>query len=122
MNEQEDFFSSNHKRLLNIATWAKYMAWIVLVFYILNAMGAYSQEQYRQMFSNVIPSRYSDFGEMLKQNPLYTFSLFVEIFNVFLRGVVYFLILKGVSFGLNMIVETDINYREQKKSEGVVQK
>ena len=122
MNEQEDFFSSNHKRLLNIATWARYMAWIVLVFYILNAMGAYSQEQYRQIFSNVIPSRYSNFGEMLKQNPLYTFSLFVEIFNVVLRGVVYFLILKGVSFGLNMIVETDINYREQKKAEGVVQK
>ena len=121
MNKQEDFFSSNHKRLLNIATWAKYMAWIVLVFYILNAIGVYSQEQYRQMFSNVIPSRYINFVEMLKHNPLYAFSLFVEIFNVLLRGFVYFLMLKGVSAGLNIIVETDINYREQKKVEEVVQ-
>ena len=118
MSEHEDFFLPSHKRLLNIATWAKYVAWIVLGFYMLNAMGTYSQEQYRQMFSAVIPSHYIDFVDMLKQNPLYAFSLFVEIFSVALRGVVYFLILKGVSLGLNMIVETDINYREQKKAEG----
>jgi hypothetical protein len=35
MNEQEDVLSPNHKRLLNIAMWTKYLAWIVLVIYIL---------------------------------------------------------------------------------------
>jgi len=122
MNEKEEFFSSNHKRLLNIATWTSYMAWIVLVFYILHALGTYSQEQHTAMFTNVIPTHYSNFVELLKHNPLYASSLFVEIFSVVLKGVVYFLVLKGISFGLNMIVETDINYREQKKSEGIVQK
>ena len=120
MNEQEDFFSSNHKRLLNIATWASYMARIVLVFYILHALGTYSQEQHTAMFTNMIPTRYNDFVELLKHNTLYASSLFVEIFSIVLRGIVYFLVLKGVSLGLNMIVETDINYREQKKEEGII--
>ena len=35
MNEQEDFFSKNHGRLMDIALWSKYAAWIVLVVYIL---------------------------------------------------------------------------------------
>jgi len=32
--------------------------------------------------------------------------------------VIYALVLKGVSLGLNMIVETDINYREARSEAG----
>ena len=120
MSNPEDFFSSNHKRLLNIATWASYTAWIVLAFHILDALGTYSQEQQTAMFTNMIPTRYSNFVELLKHNSLYASSLFVGILNIALTGIAYFLVLKGVSLGLNMIVETDINYREQKKEEGVI--
>ena len=45
MTEQEEFFSPNHKRLLNIATWAKYLAWVVLIVYILWTFGIYFQKQ-----------------------------------------------------------------------------
>jgi hypothetical protein len=38
--------------------------------------------------------------------------------TLLLRGIVYYLVLKGTSLGINMIVETDINYRDQ---EGVAQ-
>lgn len=41
MNEQEEFFSPKHKRLLNIATWAKYLAWIALVALIVEAITNY---------------------------------------------------------------------------------
>ena len=41
MNEQEDFFSPQHKQLLNIAAWAKYLAWVVLVINIFYAIGVY---------------------------------------------------------------------------------
>jgi hypothetical protein len=37
--------------------------------------------------------------------------------SVLLRGIIYYLVLKGISLGLNMIVETDINYRERKQEE-----
>ena len=114
MNEQEDFFSRNHLMLLNTATWAKYLAWIVLVVNILWAFGIYIQEQnyflYYRSFGNQIQTQ--EFIDFLRQAPVYGFGVLIEIIGVFLRGVVYFLMLRGISLGLNMIVETDINYRE----------
>lgn len=105
MNEQEEFFEPNHKRLLSIATWAKYLAWVVLIGYILWAIGTYIQEQNIALY-------YEQFQGI--QHPYYKLNIIIESFGVFLKGVVYFLVLKSVSLGLNMIVETDIDYREQK--------
>ena len=115
MNEQEDFFSEKHNRLLKIATWAKYLAWVVLFVYIILAIGRYVQEQTNQLLHGAIPGRYTDFTSLLNQNPLFASVLFVDILSLFLKGITYFLVLKGISLGLNMIVETDINYREQKR-------
>jgi len=47
-------------------------------------------------------------------NPWDAFVLGINMSATILRGVVYFLVLKGISLGLNMVVETDINYREKK--------
>lgn len=104
MTEQKEFFSSNHSRLLNIATWAKYLAWVVLVAYLLGAIGAYIQQQNTLQY----------YKELRNLPPFYNLSNSIENFGIFLKGVVYFLVLKGTSLGLNMIVETDVNYREQK--------
>jgi len=52
------------------------------------------------------------------KNPLYMVGILVDLLSVFLKGIVYFLMLKGISLGLNMIIETDINYREQKQYGG----
>ena len=115
MNEQGDYFSPKHDRLLSIATWAKYLAWIVLVIHFLWAGAAYIQEQnyfmsYRALGNQI---QYQDFMDFLQAVPSYGLSLLIEIVGVFLRGVVYFLVLQGISLGLNMIVETDLNYRER---------
>lgn len=117
MNEEKDFFSPNHNRLLSIATWAKYLSWVVLVVYFFWAIGTYIQEQNYFLYYGSIGTQmqtYRDFIDVLRQVPSYGFSIFIEMVGVFLRGIVYFLVLKGISLGLNMIVETDINYREQK--------
>ena len=107
MNKQEDFFSPNHKLLLSIATWAKHIAWIVLVAYILLA----GTEIIR--FQNNIEAS-QNFGGNVPNSPLDIFRLVINMAAHALKGVVYYLVLKGISLGLNMIVETDINYREQK--------
>jgi hypothetical protein len=116
MDEQDDFFTSQHNRLLTMATWAKYVAWVVVAVYILLTVGTYFQEQnsflyYRGNFNQT----YRDFIDFLKRSPSYGFSIIIEMIGVFLRGAVYFLVLKGISLGLNMIVETDMNYREQRE-------
>jgi hypothetical protein len=115
MNEQEEFFSPKHKRLLNIATWAKYLAWIALVFIALGAFGTFFQNQ--ASYVNEFAQK-SSFIEILKNQPMIAIKIIIDILNSLLKGVIYYLLLKGISLGLNMIVETDINYREQKQQGG----
>ena len=114
MKEQESFFEPNHERLLGIATWAKYLAWPVLLVYVLLTVVKVNEFHYlennRAMFLNQ-PSR--DLIEILIASPLQAFELGVNMASTLLSGVVYYLILKGIFLGLNMIVETDINYRER---------
>lgn len=103
--EQEEFFSSNHKRLLTIANWARYLAWIALVAYILLAG---LQILPRQSFGDFPP----------QDTQLEQLRRVAGAAVVLLRGVIYYLVLKGISLGLNMIVETNINYREQQEQDG----
>jgi|RhiMetdeSRZDD1v2_1073273.scaffolds.fasta_scaffold695127_2 hypothetical protein len=119
MDEQENFFSQNHNPLLNIAWWAKNIAWIVLVINILLAGARIIQfqntENYRIIMSNGVPQQLM---EILTEDPLKAFQLGINVAAIILRGVVYYLVLKGISLGLNMIVETDINYREKSIEKG----
>ena len=114
MNQQKSFFSKNHDRLLSIATWAKHIAWIVLIVYILlvgiQTIQIILLKDSEGSFGQTSQSLFT----MLKGDPFHAFRLLINIVVVFLNGMIYYLVLKGISLGLNMIVETDINYLEQK--------
>lgn len=110
MTEQEQFFSPSHNRLLNIAMWAKYLAWVVLVIYIIWA--ALQMLQTGAVINNAMPQM-GGWLFLLRTDPFRAFELVVNIAATVLRGGIYYLVLKGISLGLRMIVETDINYREQ---------
>jgi hypothetical protein len=112
MNEQEEFFLPNHKRLLSIAVWAKYLAWIALVVYILWAV--LQVFQYQTFIGNS-QGQLDGWRFLLKNEPFQAFRLIVDIAATVLKGIIYYVVLKGISLGLNMIVETDINYREQEQ-------
>ncbi len=114
MDEQEEFFSLSQKRLLSIAVWAKYLAWIVLVAYIFLAIATFVQRQNVLLYCSIVGNApYSNFREVLRQTPSYGISILIEVVGVFLKGIVCFFVLKGISLGLNMIVETNVNYQEQ---------
>lgn len=99
----EEFFTPKHKRLGRISATANNFAWIVLVFFILQAFSQYLNFTSHQSFQASI--------EMFKENPEFALNLFLNMTDILLKGVVYWLTLKGVSLGLNMIMETDLNYR-----------
>jgi hypothetical protein len=108
----EEYFTSKHAKLDNIASASNTFAWIALgsqIFY----MGARFIQLQNSYVAQAIftGSAQPDFMEMLSQNTVYTFSLIVDMASIFIRGVVYWLVLKGISSGLDMIVETDLNYR-----------
>jgi hypothetical protein len=103
---------------LNIAAWAKYLAWVALIFAFILPVARYVGIQNVYRYQSFMTDQTSDFVSELKANPMYAISVIVDTFNSFLAGFIYFLVLRGISLGLNMIVETDINYREQKQQGG----
>src|SRR5512138_2187099 len=115
MSEQQDFFSANHKRLLHLATWAKYLAWVVLVVQILAAFVNILPYQFGTDYLHPFPRGLQMF---LMTQPYEAFRLLINMGSAVLRGIIYYLVLKGISLGLNMIDETDINYREREQKAG----
>ena len=115
--EEQDFFSANHKRLLSLATWAKYLAWGALIFTIYR-MGMDFVQFRNEVLQYQAFSGFSAFAgdsfAFLKDDPFYMLDIIARMARSLLNGVVYYVVLKSISLGLNMIVETDINYREKK--------
>jgi hypothetical protein len=101
----EEFFTPKHKRLERISAAANVFAWLVLVFFVLQAVSQYLNFRSQQSFQSVVA--------MFQFFPESTIDFFLGIINIVLKGVVYWFTLKGVSLGLNMIVETDLNYRKR---------
>jgi len=122
MNEQEDFFTKDHGRLLDIAVLSKNISWVVLIVYILSAVTLIFP--YGSPYNSIGHENQIQFGlwSDVYANPFDGFNLVISMAAKVLQGVVYFLVLKGVSLGLNMIVETDLNYRERTKEKNMVLK
>ena len=98
--------------------WAKYLAWTALVIYILLVVGQIIQLLLAKDNGNFVGATSQSLATMLKENPFNIFRLAVNMAATILRGFVYFVILKGISLGLDMIVEPDINYRDKSIEEG----
>ena len=117
MNEQEDFLSPKHVRLLNIASWAKYLAWVVLIIFTLWAIFEFFADMNMASgpFGGVGGGSIGDFSELMRQYPVAAMQLLLSDISIFFKGIVYYLVLSGISLGLNMVVETDINYRDNSR-------
>lgn len=120
MTEQEEFFSPSHNRLLSIAVWAKYLAWVALIYFIVQAGLVIFQyhADLQRMYMWTTSSPMMTLKELFEFDPLhFSIDVISDMVSALLRGAIYYLILKSMSLGLNMIVETDINYRERRQEE-----
>ncbi len=112
MEEQEKIFSPQHERLSNIAYWAKIASRVILfltiAYEIVIALGNFvntiQQNQMRPLFNP--PGPVNPEGSLLPY-----IEIIVGLAHGIAMGIVYYLALKGISLGLDMIIETDINYR-----------
>ena len=110
MHEQEEFFSRKHDRLLNIAAWANGLVWVVIGWFILAGLVGLLQNVF-----TLQPAGYL----AMDLEPYTLAKSVIDLSDSALKGLIYALVLKGISLGLYMIVETDINYRESRSEEGV---
>lgn len=117
MSRQEEFLSPEHGNLLNIAIWAKYLAWVVLAIYVFQTGFVIIQRQVNsQQMQAVIgdPISSQEYWDRALDKPIYyLIDIGSDMIYIFLKGVIFYIVLKGISLGLYMIVETDVNYREQ---------
>jgi hypothetical protein len=109
MNEKNDLFGKKHATLWRISMWASGFA--PIVFFIFGILAFWQITTYE----NVAHNQYqTGLISLLSRDPFYIVDLFLKIAKVLIQGGIYFLMLKGIALGLDMIVETDINYREKK--------
>lgn len=120
-NESGEVFTKRNHKLLNIAKVCEVVAWIVLVVFIINSYTSYTNIiRYVETRSinddayNLTPKFLRldhAYFDQVKTNPLVLFKIAVDVLIGVIQGVLWFLTLYGVSYGLKMIVETEINYR-----------
>ena len=108
----DEYYTLNHRRLLRFSKIGSILAWVVLVVYIMDVV-------IRSV--NIIQSisMQQDFQPTLFmiQEDLEILNFFVSLLRLLFQGVFYWFMLKGISLGLCMIVETDLNYRERFQGE-----
>jgi len=105
----DDFYSSKHKKLSFIATVSSAFSWILLIYYfvrLLNNLIRFIET----MRINTSLGSFSGMG-------IDTVIAVSGLINPAFQGLVFFLLLRGLTSGLNMIIETDLNYRENEEGE-----
>jgi hypothetical protein len=113
-----DFFSAKHKKLLRISAWANILAWIALIVYTLFTLSTILNFKYEILSLPQVQGYPSQVQPGVDTGYLAIGAkLITRVVEAFFPGVVYWLGLKGISVGLKMIVETDINYREIRQGE-----
>jgi hypothetical protein len=89
-----------------IASIASWSSWLVFAVYIINTIvqGVWIQSQISGQ-GLVLSEMFSD--------PSFLSYIFTNLLLPFFTGIVYFLVLQGVSVGLNVVLEMDFNMREK---------
>ena len=113
MKKQSDLFDWKHSNLWRISFIADFLSSLIILIFVILAFGEayrYNQLAHSQFQTNLIG--------LFSKEPIYILDVSLQMIRVLIEGAIYYLVLKGVALGLNMIVETDINYREKSTEEG----
>lgn len=119
-NPQPDFFARKHERLSWFARLASFFAWSMLVISIIQVPTRVMRELYIIEMDNFGHVLSEGFYETLVRYPMQTASLGVEVASILLRGAVFWVGLKGISLGLNMLIEIDLSHAERNQGVGDV--
>jgi hypothetical protein len=102
------FFTPKHQKLYRIANTLEKISWIGVIIYSvlgINKLFETSQNLWpKGLFLNEMPL------DLLFLNIFQWNDLFSALLLIFKGGAVY-LVMNGLSFGLKMITETDLNFR-----------
>lgn len=113
----DDVLTKKHDRLWRIAYILKIFAWIALISQTIYAGFQFFETQNSLIASANFYGHRFTLREILDDNLWFSLKIFINVFITFIHGIIYWLMLKGISLGLFMIIETDVNYREKIQEE-----
>ncbi|HMZ06893.1 MAG TPA: hypothetical protein PK078_04680 [Anaerolineales bacterium] len=112
MSEAKELFTKDQNRLMSIAGWANALAWAALICYIsLSLITVFTEMYYRNLSSSAL-----NFGR--SDTLYYLLDKGSIVIKNLINGFIYFVILRGISLGLYMVIETDMNYRQKENKNG----
>jgi hypothetical protein len=114
MKKENDLFDWKHSKLWRMSFAADLWSSIVIIVFIFLSLGEvyrYNQFAHSQFQTNLLG--------LFSQEPIYILDVSLQMLRVLVEGAIYYLVLKAIALGLNMIVETDINYRDKSIEEGI---
>ncbi len=114
-NNNNEYFTKKHARLFDLARVASIAAWVVLIYELLSMI--VSVINWRTYFFSGDFS-FTKFHILnllmdIKEHILDYLELFIGEVYYLIKGIVYFLLLKGISLGLYMVLETNLNYKDR---------
>ncbi len=105
---ESTFFTKKHERLTRIASLANILAWLVLIIYSLAAIINFNGNRSILLAMGLPPDAMTSMDYV---------RFVINMLRMIVQGAMLWVVLKGIHLGLMMIVETDLNYREQKLGE-----
>lgn len=108
MNEKNGLFGRKHAMLWRISLWANALASVALFTY-----GVLAVEQIFQ-YNQIAHTQFnSGLLELFSRNFSYLLDVIFQTGRQILSGAVYYVLLKGIALAFDILIETDINYREK---------
>jgi len=110
-------FKDSHKKLSRFSKYANIFSWIVLIYYFFLVL-SYSRYGYLVIQQkNLIGGLFKESGIINWEGVIYLTNFVLNIFLYLIKGILYALILRGISIGLNMLMEIDLNYIQKSQGE-----
>ena len=104
----DEFFTTEHTDLLQMATVLTIFAWLALAIHVLLVlMRILVAHQWLQSTWYGYSLR-----EILARDRVELLDMLLRIAYIGFRGAVYWAVLRGTAMGLRMIAETNLNYRD----------
>ncbi len=106
-SDLSDYLTPRHRTLRRIATASTVLAYLALGFFALQAAAL--------LFTTWTLVRMNPIDNLLhpQRLDLQTLNYGITFFDRVLRGIIFWVLLTGLSIGLRMVVETDANYRQR---------
>jgi hypothetical protein len=108
----DELYTKKHERLQHYAMIAGVFAWLIAICYVMAAIGLLPSNWIWHIRTRGLPDEIAkNILEVFSYDPLIVFSVLVQFLKTILTGAVLALILKGISHGLHMLIEIDLNQK-----------